>query len=78
MTRAQESSSPVSDFLDKNKHDKQILIVAMDLTLLRLGVCRVLCDEFQFAKPATIMAISSTPLFKDNSPHPSIHRSSIE
>ena len=50
MTRAQESSSPVSDFLDKNKHDKQILIGAMNLTLLRLRVCRVLCDEISVSK----------------------------
>ena len=50
MTRSQESSSPASDFLDKNKHDKQILIVVMDLTLLRLGVCRGLCDEISVCK----------------------------
>ena len=29
MTRSRESSGPVSDFLDKNKHDKQVLIVTM-------------------------------------------------
>ena len=50
MTRAQESSSTVSDFLDKNKHDKQILIGAMNLTLLRLRVCRVLCGEISVSK----------------------------
>lgn len=32
------SSAPLNEFWDKSKHVKQVLIVAMDLTLLRLGL----------------------------------------
>ena len=50
MTRSLESPGPVGNFLDKNKHDKQVLIVTMGLTLLRLKVYRALRDEISVCK----------------------------
>ena len=75
MTRSLKSPGPVSNFLDKNMYHKYVLIVTMGLTQRFTGLCVM---KFQFAKSATIMAISNTPLFKNDSLHTSVYRNSVE